>query len=649
MGKNRQHPTHVVVFFVCASLSLSGTGSGRAQESSTPVRQIRVGQTTDPSADASVRRQAQLATLDQFEIFWDFRFEDRQPQSGIRFVHQITDDSGKLYKPNHYDHGNGVVVADVDGDDLYDIYFVNQLGTNALYKNLGDGKFRDITATAGIALGDRVCATASFADVDNDGDADLYVSSVRFGNTLFENDGSGRFADITDRAGLAYSGHSSAAVFFDYDRDGLPDLFLANVGTYTTEERGRGGYYVGFNLLPNGLPDAFAGHLTPERTETSILYRNLGDGRFEDVSKATGLVDEGWSGDASPVDLNRDGFIDLYVLNMQGDDHYWENVDGKRFVERTKELFPRTPWGTMGVKFFDYNCDGGLDLMLTDMHSDMSQPIGREREKLKSDMQWPDEFLQGGADNIFGNAFFEQTADGKFREVSDAVGAENYWPWGISVDDLNADGWDDVFVAASMNFPFRYGVNTILLNNRGQGFLDSEYLLGVEPRRQERAFKSWFLMECDGVDKNNPRCAGRHGTFDILGALGSRSSVVFDLDDDGDLDIVTNDFNSEPMVLISDLSDRKPIHYLKVKLVGTVSNRDALGSTVTVTAGGRAMTKTVDGVSGYLSHSRLPLYFGLGEAATVESVMVHWTSGKQQTLTEGVTINSVLELTEPMD
>ncbi len=638
---HRSRPATLLVSFGAALVASLVAG----QTSDAP-RAVPIGQTQDPAREAAQRRQAQLATLDQFQVFHEFTLRDRQPESGITFQHQITADSAKEYKPNHYDHGNGLAVADVDGDDRLDLYFVSQTGSNGLWRNLGNGRFEDITQTAGVGLSDRIGASASFADYDNDGDADLFVTTVKFGNVLFQNDGSGTFIDVTKSAGLHHVGHSSGAVFFDYDRDGHLDLFVTNVGVYTTDALGPGGYYIGFGFLEGGQSDAFGGHLSPDRTERSLLYRNLGDGRFEDVTTSSGLVDTGWSGDASPTDLNGDGYPDLYVLSMQGDDRYWENVEGKRFVEKTKEYFSQTPWGSMGVKFFDQNNDGRQDLILTDMHSDMSIEVGIPEEKRKSDMQWPDEFLQGGADNIFGNAFYRRQADGSFAEISDPIGAENYWPWGLSTGDLNADGWEDVFIASSMNFPWRYGINTVLLNNRGDKLLDSEYILGVEPRRGGAAMKPWVEMDCDGADANRDQCNGRSGRFQLLGTLGSRSSAIFDADGDGDLDIITNEFNSEPLVLVSDLSARKPIRYLQVALVGSRSNRDGLGAEITVSAGGKRYTRVLDGVSGYLSHSRMPLYFGLGDAATIESVEVKWPSGMTQTLTEGIQINSTLKITE---
>ena len=633
-------------------LWLAAAGVIAAQGQTPPAGESRptyvpMGQKEDPKVQAQRRKDRQMQTLEEFEVFHDFLFQDRQPESGLDFVHGITDDSGKHYRPNHYDHGNGIAVADIDGDGKYDVYLVNQIGANGMFRNLGGGRFQDVTAASGTALQNRVSVAASFGDIDNDGDPDLFVTTVRFGNVLFENDGTGRFRDITEQAGVGYVGHSSGAVFFDYDNDGLLDLFVTNVGSYTTDERGEGGYYVGLGLTESGALDAFGGHLRPERFESSILYRNLGGNRFEDVSEATGLVDTSWSGDASPVDLNRDGWQDLYVLNMQGDDHYYENVEGKRFVEKGASLFPKTPWGSMGVKFFDSNNDGLLDLFLSDMHSDMSQPQEEDQEKQKADVTWSDKFLQDGSNNVFGNAFYRQNADGTFSEISDENGTENYWPWGHSVEDLNADGWDDIFIASSMNYGFKYHPNSVLLNNNGEKFLDSEYILGVEPRRDGRAMQPWFPLACDGVDRTHELCKDKQGKYVLLGALGSRSSALFDLDDDGDVDIVTNEFFAEPMVLISNLSEKKKVNFLKVRLIGTKSNRDGLGAVVKVVAGEKSWMKVLDGQSGYLSQSVLPLYFGLGEVTAIDRIEVSWPSGATQTVSENLGINSLVEITEP--
>jgi hypothetical protein len=612
-----------------------------AQEAAQPVvpfPKIDVGLTT-----LAARKQAQLDSVNQFKVFNQFHFTDHLKESGITFRNRAVPYATSLYMPVHYDHGTGIAVADVDGDGQYDIYFVNQLGGNELWRNLGNGKFENITEQAGVSLKDRVGVTAAFGDVDNTGHQDLFVTTVNEGNVLFQNDGHGHFKDISHEAGLDLTAHSSGAFFFDYDNDGLVDLLVCNVGVYTTNEKGPEGAYA-------GMKDAFSGHLHPERFEYPVLYKNLGHYKFKDVTAEVGLNPRGWCGDASFADLKGDGWPGIYFLNMQGAGHYFENVGGKKFVEKTADYFPKTPWGSMGLKFFDFDNDGRMDLFITDMHSDMmeEQRPFQEKEKIKSHP--PDNLLGGPADKfIFGNAFYHNLGNGKFEEISDKIGVEQLWPWGVSVGDLNADGYEDLFITAGMNFPFRYGINSLLLNNRGEKFLDSEFLLGVEPR--QTPYTPWFVMDCANHDVLGPLgktvCEGQTQKVTVSVPKASRSSVIFDIDNDGDLDIVTNDFNSEPMVLISNLAQQKKIHWLKVVLVGTKSNRNGLGAIIRVHANGQTYTRYNDGKSGYLSQSVLPLYFGLGDSSKIDRVEVDWPSGRKQVISKGLRENETLKITEP--
>lgn len=579
-----------------------------------------------------------------------FFFTDRQQASGITFRHRIVHDAGKRYKAVHYDHGNGILAADVDGDGLIDLYFLNQIGPNALYKNLGHGRFRDVTRESGAAVGDRVCVGGAFADIDNDGDPDLYVTTVRTGNLLFENDGHGVFTDMTERSGLGYRGHSSGAVFFDHDRDGLLDLFVANVGHFTTDEYDPQGYYV-------GRERAFHLHLDRRFDEPSRLYKNLGHGRFQDVTEAVRLDAVGWNGDATAVDSNNDGYPALYITNMQGEDHLLENAGGTSFRDVTHAVFPKTSWGTMGVKFFDVDNDGLLDLMTTDMHSDMMGGISRADMKLPADQAPP---VMGDISRaILGNAL-QKNLGGRYEEISDAIGAETFWPWGISVEDLDADGYLDMFVASGMGYPFPYGKNVLLMNDHGQRLVHAEEALGIEPRAPGVVISDYFALDCGGQDRERIECAPRFNMGSeclvnhvcsvgglVSGTKSSRSSVIFDLDEDGDLDLVTTEFNDVPQVLISNLAQTRRIHFLKVSLTGTASNRNAIGARVMIWTGDGLQVRSVDGKSGHLSQSQLPLYFGLGERSSVDRIEVRWPSGIRQLIEGPIEANRLLTITEP--
>jgi len=601
------------------------------------------------------RKQQQIETAKQSKLFTDFSFSDQLADSGITFSHKIIDDVGVSYKAVHYDHGNAIAIADVDSDGLLDLYFTTLAGSNELWRNIGGGKFENITDAAGLRIDDKIGMGASFADIDNDGDPDLYITSVRMGNQLFENDGRGRFKDITERSGTGITAHSSASVFFDYDRDGLLDLFVTNVGKYTADEvltttlyteKGQVNspyrYYVGYK-------DAFAGHLKPERAERSVLFKNVGNNTFKDVTEDLNLIDTSWTGDAVVIDANNDAWPDLYVLDMQGNDEYYENQQGKKFVLKSREVFPKTPWGAMGAVPFDYDNDGDLDLYITDMHSDMREHIGIPREKLKANNTDPDSFLRSGGNSIFGNAFYRNDGNGKYTEISDQIGLENYWPWGPGSGDLNADGYEDLFVASSMAYPFRYSINSVFLNDKGRRFVDSEYALGIEPRRNNKRAAPWFEIDCAGLHKGHAGCLGSEtpGRTVVWGAVGTRSSAIFDLDNDGDQDIVTLEFNQPPQVLISNLSEQANIVYLKVGLQGRKSNKSGIGALVRVFAGEEVFTKQNDGKSGYLAQSDYPMYFGLGQHHKVSKIEVVWPSGITQTIDKDIKLNTEMLISEP--
>ncbi len=291
-------------------------------------------------------------------------FRERARQSGITFsMDFLSTEQGEKFKINLYDHGCGVAVGDFDGDGYDDVYFLNQLGPNALYRNKGDGTFEDVTQKAGVGLGDRVCVAATFADYDNDGHADLYVTSTRGGNVLFHNKGDGTFKDVTKEAGLTYVGHSQTAAFFDYDNDGWLDLFVTNTAKWTLDTYVEEDHYF---LGPYSL-----WQMAASPVEHNVLYHNNGDGTFTDVTAKAALKGKGWGGDVAVFDFNEDGRLDLLVTNMFGASQLYRNNGDGTFTDVTKETLGRTSWGAIGSKAFDFNNDGRLDLLIVDMHSDM--------------------------------------------------------------------------------------------------------------------------------------------------------------------------------------------------------------------------------------------------------------------------------------
>ncbi len=297
-------------------------------------------------------------------------FREAANEVGITWrMNFLASEQGENFKINLYDHGCGLAVGDFDGDGREDLYFCNQFGKNALYRNKGDGTFEDWTDRAGVGLGDRVCVAAACGDTRNIGRQDLYVTSTRGGNVFFRNKGNGTFEDATEAAGLTHIGHSQTAVFFDFDNDGYLDLFVTNTARWTEDHREGNGHH-----FPGALDFQ---HLLESPIEHNILYHNNRDGTFTDVTKKAGLEGKGWGGDVAVFDYNNDGWIDLLVTNMFGMTRLFRNNGDGTFTDVTREVLGRTPSGAIGTRVFDAHNHGRLDLYIVDMHSDMWMGVDR--------------------------------------------------------------------------------------------------------------------------------------------------------------------------------------------------------------------------------------------------------------------------------
>lgn len=559
-------------------------------------------------------------------------FVDVATQSGLNFqMSFLPNEQGADFKINLYDHGSGVAVADYDGDGFEDVLFLNQLGANALYRNRGDGTFVETTKLAGVALEDRICVAASFADYDNDGDQDLFVTSTRGGNVLFRNEGDGSFLDVTKAAGVEFVGHSQSPLFFDFDGDGWLDLFVANTAGWTTDEfDARTKHFV-------GKPDMSLSVLS-ER-ESNLLYRNKGDGTFFECGKAQGIEGLGWSNDACLIDFDEDGKQDLLITNMFGPSQLYRRIGPEGFTNVTKDVLGKTPFGGMGAKAFDYDNDGHLDIFLVDMHSDMwvgvdfehnTESFAKQSEKKKlgaelwanvadlpPDDPWRQEKIREFAESrrinldevVFGNVLFRNLGGGKFEEVSDLAGMETFWPWGVAAGDFDNDGFEDAFIASGMGFPFYYWPNQLMMNQGNGRFVDRANSEGIEP-------------PVAGIEFGEAMKG-------VRSVRSSRCAAVADFNGDGRLDLVTNNFNHGPYYFRNQFPQQA---YLALELKGTRSNRDAIGAIVHLYAGEQVMTRQVTSGGGYISQSSKRIHFGLGKRTAVDRVEILWPSGLRSQL-----------------
>lgn len=566
-------------------------------------------------------------------------FRDVATQSGLDFrMSFLPGEQGESFKINLYDHGCGLAVADYDGDGDDDIYFLNQLGANALYRNCG-GSFENVTELAGpLALDDRVCVGAAFGDYDNDGDQDLYVTSTRGGNVLFENQGDGRFRDVTEQAGVACIAHSETPAFFDYDADGDLDLFVTNTARWTTEEfDSRDRYYRGEN-------DMLARLWEPSDLEANVLFRNNGDGTFVDATEEAGLRGDGWSSDVAVFDYDDDGDLDLFVNHMFGQGRLYANDGRGHFHDVTRHTLKQVSYGGIGCKAFDFNNDGRLDLFVSDMHSDMwldaNEPVvAIQPQKKYRSVHGPaaeanvllrkednEQLRRAGLDRdelLFGNTLFRNDGEGRFVEVSGAAGMETFWPWGVVVGDFDNDGDLDVFLPSGMGYPFGYYPSSLMMN-RGDGtFADRAAKEGIEP-----PLGGSMLAEPIG---------------DSAAARSSRCAATADFDGDGRLELIVNNFNDRPYLFENRFAPR---HYMAFRLQGARSNRDAIGALVKLRLGDQVLTRQVQANGGYLSQSSKTLHFGLGSHERVDRVEIDWPSGRRQTL-EALAVDRLHEVIEP--
>ena len=513
----------------------------------------------------------------------------------------VTEEAGIYFKHNkgttEHKHiietmGSGTVFFDYDTDGDPDLYFVNsgsvpqetpQTTGNVLYRNEGDGRFTDVTEISG--TGDTGYGmAASAADIDNDGDLDLYVANFRQ-DKLYRNNGDGTFTDITEAAGIDNTLWSIAAVYLDFDVDGDLDIFVVNYLVY--ELSMPVSIYKG--IVGYGHPRSYQG--TPD-----VLYRNNGDGTFTNIAETAGVTNpvEGRGMAAVAWDYDQDGLPDIYVANDTNRNFLYHNNGDGTFTDES--IFIGVGYddrgvaeGSMGVDCADYNGDGWFDLIVANS----------EKATLYK--------------NEEGFFFADATADsGLEKPTLPFVG---FSPLFLDYDN---DGHLDMFCA----------------NGHPQDV--TEALGGNETYAQRDQI---FQNNGDGTYTEISATAGTYFSETLVG----RAAATADYDNDGDPDIVIMNSDQRAVLLRNDGGNTK--NYLSIKLVGTQSNRDGIGAKVTVKTGNMTQIREVKSGSSYASGSDTRLLFGLGENQDVEKVSIIWQSGITQELRD-VSINQILTIME---
>jgi enediyne biosynthesis protein E4 len=527
-----------------------------------------------------------------------FRFTDILPGSGVDFVHVSGMTEVKQFPTAN---GSGVAVFDFDNDGKMDLCFATgnllpidraRAAANRLYRNTGGGRFQDVTERSGLGFRG-YCHGVITGDIDNDGDQDVFLSNFG-GDALFLNNGNGTFSDISRSSGLsAQETWSSSAAFLDFDNDGDLDLYVTRYGDWQWPRDDRFCGDSKRNIRRYCSPK----ELRPVR---HALFRNNGDHTFSDVTKAAGVDRaDGHGFGAVAADLDGDNRIDLYVANDQDPNFLFLNRGDGTFRDATDEsgaglnIDGRTSAG-MGVDAEDLDGDGQPELFVTNFQEEY-------------------------------NTLFKNLQPGMFLDVTAVFGlAVDSLPWigwGCVLADFDGDGWPDIVVANG-----HIDDNAQLLGQPSGYSQPPELYRNLSGKR--------FVLASAGA---GPYFETKHVGHGL--ACG-------DLDDDGDLDIVISHKDGPPAILRNDTPQQG--RWVRLKLVGTRSNRDGIGATVIVEAEGRAIHRLRKGGSSLMSSHDPRLLIGLGSSAPFARVTVKWPSGAVTRL-DKVATNQTHEIREPKE
>lgn len=536
---------------------------------------------------------SKLLAAQQASNSWaSFRLRDTSRRAGVAVTHQkvVLDHQLDNIMPWMASVGAAVAAADYNNDGFIDV-FVSSSGRNAachLFHNNGDGTFTDVAQRAGVANLNEEGGVmdAVWGDFDNDGWPDLYIVKWSAPNRLFRNNHDGTFTDVTTSSGTGDRGNGNAAIWFDYNGDGLLDLYVGN-------------YFPPVDLWH--LHTTLIMHDDFEHARNggrNVLYRNNGNGTFTNVAPELGVDDPGWTLDVGACDLFNTGHLDLYLANDFGQDMIFKNNGNGTFTNVTAQAIPIDTRKGMNVDFADLDGDGYPDIYVANITK-------------------PGYLVEG-------NFLWHNNRNGTFTDYAPALGVDNGgWGWGAKFVDLDNDGEMEIvalngFVSAGPgDYWFELGTmattpGIVIQDARNWPPIGNNSISGYE---RSRLFVKQGDHYVDIAEEAN-----------MTDLYDGRGLCIADYDNDGLPELFVAN-QGAPFLLYKNYPQH-PNHWLGLRLIGSGrSNRDAIGARVTLTAGQRRWVKWVDPGSGYGSQSDRRLIFGLGQLKHVDSIEIRWPDG----------------------
>ena len=549
-------------------------------------------------------------------------------ETNVDFTNQLTEtEQFNIIQYLYFNNGAGVAAGDINNDGLTDLYFTSNQNPNKLYLNMGNLKFEDITKKAGVEGKGDWKTGVTMADVNGDGFLDIYVCQVgnykvvHGKNQLFINKGDLTFKDEGSEYGLDFQGFSTQAAFFDYDTDGDLDMYLLNHSVHTSRSYG-----------PSTLRfdhDSLAG---------DRLYRNdaIGGKRFfTDVTLKAGIYNSqiGYGLGVNISDFNNDGYPDIYISNdFHENDYLYINNGNGTFSERLTEYIRHTSRSSMGNDAGDINNDGLLDIIVLDMVP--------EEEKIRKQSGGEDDFelFSLKLEHGYGSQFVRNTLQlnlggGMFSEIGRLAGVyATDWSWSPLFCDVDNDGWKDLFIT---NGIYRRANDLDYVKFLSK---NSFFTLDENKNAPDKVLYDQMPLypNVNYIYKNNGDLtfSNKANEWGFNTRSYSNGSAYADLDNDGDLDLITNNINEQAYIYRNNASGKNDNHYLSVELKGQKLNTRGTGARVTLYYMGQMQVVEQFPTRGFMSASSDVLHFGLGTAKMIDSLIVRWPDLSEQLIVE---------------